>query len=258
MLCTRASSVERSQGLSLHRLCAVLLLTSLLLTLLPRPGQAQELVAATVRLRIGVTADGIAAVSPADLSAAGIDPLSVDPRSFAMSSLGKPVAIQVSGEGDGRFDSGDRVYFFGERFRGAEMDQKYTAERVYWLDAGGAPGLRVAGVLAAPKGDLTPPQHFATTLRAEDSREWWTLHTLNTDTYDTWFWARLQPPLGEGKNISVNLPYVIPDPAPGQPGAFRLEENSRAGSPSVNPDHRTTVSLNGAALLDQTWDGIRK
>jgi hypothetical protein len=210
-----------------------------------------------VRLRVGVMTDGIVRLTPADLAAAGVDPATVDPRTFALNSLGQPVAIRVAGEADGRFDPGDFVEFFGERFRGPEMDQKYTDERVYWLDGGGAPGPRIPDVDATPQGNLTPPADFATTLHAEQSNFWWTLHTLAMDTQDSWFWDRLQPQR-TGRGITHTLPYPVPDPAPGFTATLRLEEISRAPDSSVNPDHRTTIGLNDALLADTFWDGKQR
>lgn len=235
------------------------LLLTLALLLHPAPARAQDINAAPVRLRIGVTADGVTVLGPQDLAAAGLDPASVDPRTFALSSLDQPVAIYVTGEADGRFDAQDRLYFFGQQFRGPEMDQKYTDERVYWLTAGGAPGPRMATVDATPSGNLPPPQDFATTLHAEESLYWWTLHRLGADTEDTWFWGRLQP-IGAGQGVTVSLPYDVPYPTPGAAATLRLEEHSYVGLSNVNPDHRTTIALNGVQVLDQTWDGqhVRK
>ena len=226
-----------------------------LLALLSAPLFARVASAAegVTRVRLGVTADGIVRVTAADLAVAGVDPAAVDPRTFALSSLGQPVAIRVTGEADGRFDAEDVIEFFGERFRGPEMQQKYTDERVYWLEVGGAPGPRIPDVDATPHGDLTPPADFSTTLRAEESNIWWTLYTLYMDTQDTWFWDRLQPQGSKG--VTRSLPYVVPDPAPGFPATLRVEEISRKWSDGVTPDHRTTIGLNGQALADATWDG---
>ena len=94
--------------------------------------------AAPVRLRIGVTADGIVQLKPIDLMNAGVDPASVDPNTFAMRSMGQPVAIQVTANEDSSFGQGERVLFFGQKFRGTQFEEKYTDERVYWLDIGGA------------------------------------------------------------------------------------------------------------------------
>ena len=206
------------------------------------------------RLRIGVVKDGITVVTPSDLANANIDPAGVDPRTFALSSLGQPVAISVTGEADGKFDGGDRVYFFGEKFRGPEMDQKYTDERVYWLDMGGTAGPRMATVDAAPQGDLTPPADFATTLHAEESNVWWTLYSLSMDTQDTWFWSRLQVLSGDA--MTTTLPYTVPYPADSA-ATLNLEEISNSYSYYIDPDHRTTAAMNGVPVLDQTWDGLR-
>ena len=214
--------------------------------------------AASIRVRIGVTTDGITQVTPADLLAAGVDPVSVDPQTFALSSQGQPVAIRVEGEADGQFSGADRLLFFGEKFRGPEMLQKYTDENVYWLEIGGTAGPRIAEVDAAPTGDLTAPAHFTDTVHAEESLVWWTHHTLSlarNGFEDTWFWRYLTTPTGAGQVITATMPYTIPYPAAGQPARFRLHELSRSGNVAVTPDHRTTIAVNGYAALDQTWDG---
>jgi hypothetical protein len=170
--------------------------------------------------------------------------------------LGQPVAIYVSGESDGRFDGLDAVYFFGEKFRGPEMDQKYTDERVYWLDAGGVAGPRIPDLAADPLLDRTPPTDTPARLRAEVNLQWWTLHTLNLDTQDTWFWTRSQP-LGPGTVITSSLPYTVPFPNPNSTATLRLEQISRVARWDLNPDHRTTIAVNGSGVLDQTWEGLR-
>jgi hypothetical protein len=169
------------------------------------------------------------------------------------------VAIYVTGEDDGQFDGADRLYFFGEKFRGPEMDQKYTDERAYWLDIGGAAGPRITSQDATPQFNLTPPPHFAATIHAEESLVWWTLHSIYMDTQDTWFWARLQP-LGGGQSATAQLPYTAPYPVASEPATLRLEEISRAYVWNVNPDHRTTIAVNNQAVLDESWDGyhVRK
>ncbi len=235
--------------------CLVLVVGTLLgLRVVPAAAEATG-PAATVRVRIGVSNDSLVRITPADLTAIGVNPAAVDPRTFALSSLGQPIAIRVVGEEDGRFDPGDEIQFFGQRFRGPEMDQKYTDERVYWLDIGGAAGPRVAEVAAVPNGDVTPPTDFPTTLRAEQNMIWWTLHTLYLDTQDTWYWERLQTGGNPGDSVTRNLPYEVPYPAPGYPATLRLEEVSRYNSNYSNYDHRTGIALNGVALGSFDWSG---
>src|SRR6185295_6095487 len=80
-------------------------------------------------VRLGILRPGLYAVSAADLAQAGVSTGSIDPASFrlfrgtpgdlpesvsvdlAPDSL-RECAIVVTGEGDGAFDPGDRVYFY--------------------------------------------------------------------------------------------------------------------------------------------------
>lgn len=227
-----------------------------LLPAVPRTAVAVPAVGqSTTRLRIGVTVDSLVRITPADLAAAGVDPATVDPRTFAMSSLGQPVAIRVTGEADGQFDGSDEIQFFGQRFRGPEMDQKYTDERVYWLDMGGTAGPRVAEVDATPDGTLTPPADFPTTVHAEQNMVWWTLHSVNMDTQDTWFWDRLQTGDSPGASVTRDFSYTVPYPVDTYGATLRLEEISRWNSGYTNPDHRTQIVLNGSDLGTFDWNG---
>ena len=208
--------------------------------------------ATPVRVGIGVTVDGIVQLTPSDLTTAGVDLATVDPSTFAMSSQGQPVAIRVTGEADGKFDPQDRVIFFGQKFRGTQMEEKYTDERVYWLDIGGAAGPRIPDVDAVPQGNLTPPQDVAATVHAEQNITWWALHCIAClDTQDTWFWASMQPL--PGQPVVAPLPYVVPDPAPGYTAEFRLEEIGRIAGPSAT--RGTTVAVNGLQVINEEWAG---
>ena len=244
----------------MYRVGRLAMISVLLATLLltgpagvAQAGQAPQ--AGAVRLRIGVTVDGIVQLMPSDLATAGVDPASVDPRTFAMSSMGQPVAIRVTGEADGRFDPEDRVLFFGQKFRGTEFQEKYTDERVYWLDIGGTAGTRIADADATPLGDLTPPQDVAATVRAEQDTIYFTLLTtsLVDITQDTLFWKRLQP--AAMQPVTATLDYVVPDPAPGTTAQFRAMVFSRYINTSAQPEHHNIVTLNNRLLLDQTWAG---
>lgn len=210
---------------------------------------------ATTRLRIGVTSDSLVRITPADLAAAGVNPAAVDPHTFALSSLGQPIAIRVTGEEDGQFDGLDEIQFFGQRFRGPEMDQKYTHERVYWLDIGGTAGPRIAEIDATPDGSLPPPVDFLTTLHAEQNMIWWTLHSINMDTQDTWFWDRLQTGGSPGDSVTRDFPTTVPYPVDTHGATLRLEEISRWNSSYTNPDHRTRIVLNGVDLGTFDWSG---
>ena len=67
-----------------------------------------------IRLRIGVTADNLYRIVPANLTAAGVDVTTVNPSTFALSSQGQPVALRVVDANDNNvFDSTDFMSFSG-------------------------------------------------------------------------------------------------------------------------------------------------
>jgi hypothetical protein len=102
------------------------------------PVATQWAIAGRPALKLSVSSVGWYRVSAADLASAGIDPSLFDPRTIKLFADGVQIPIQVSGESDGRFDSGDAVEFFG-----SGVDTPYTNTRVYYLTAGDGSGLRM-------------------------------------------------------------------------------------------------------------------
>lgn len=70
--------------------------------------------------------DGIHRISAEALNASGINLTSVDPRNIRLYHRGKEVAITISGEEDGTFDSEDFIDFFGLRNDGTLDSLLYT------------------------------------------------------------------------------------------------------------------------------------
>lgn len=233
---------------------------------------------ATATFKIVVDRDGLYRLTYNDLVAAGLDP-SVDPRTFALTNQGQPVAIRVEGEEDGSFDPGDAVIFYGQRFRGELMARryaalsatwlsecpacrldglfaKYTDENVYWLSAGGTPGPRMATITGTPAG-APVPRTYRATVRAEEANHWWTHHF---GSEDTWFWDRLQPrydPI-RGTFTAVTRTYAITLTGvvtAGTPAQLRAEIGSR----TTSPGHRTRFYFNDSLfaqpVYSETWDG---
>ena len=223
-----------------------ILLSITILVMHPQPARAQS---EPQRLRIGVIQDGIVRVTPADLKKAGLDPASVDPRTFALSSHGQDVAIFVQGEADGSFDPEDYIEFFGQKFHSTIQDEKYTDENVYWLMVGGEPGPRMAEKNAAPSFKLSSPTDFAATVHAEENNYWFTQKREGRYTDDTWFWEILRPNTKNGF-ITDTFPSFIPYPAPNSPATLIVEEYSQ-----TQAQHRTIIELNDQQLLDEKWEG---
>ncbi|HEC61133.1 MAG TPA: hypothetical protein ENI27_02635 [bacterium] len=188
--------------------------------LLKRSALSQKLTESiSQQVKIVVDRDGIYQLGYDELVSAGLDVGGLDPTTFHLTSQGQDVAIYVTGEEDFSFDQGDVLTFYGQKFRGdllaqryadedaqwrsffqqipedgsytiwkpqfnATMLEKYTDENVYWLTYGATSGPRMGTIDGTP-GDAQTPTSFRTTVRAEQSHEWKT--TLFTSE-DTWFW----------------------------------------------------------------------
>ncbi|NUM48134.1 MAG: hypothetical protein HUU38_25795, partial [Anaerolineales bacterium] len=236
------------------------------------------------RFDITINQNGIYRLFYADLQAAGMDVESVDPATFHLFNQGQDVSIYVFGEGDGSFDPGDYISFYGEKFRGdilaeryqALMDpgngqpannwfwlcepnacdlakafEQYTDNNIYSLTVGGTPGPRMATVDGTPTGG-TVPTVYTTTVRAEEANYWW---AFEFGSEDVWFWSQIQrqtTALPYTTTYSVNLENL----APGFPATIHAEVASR-NSTSSFPDHHTQFRFNpGTPILDDAyWDG---
>jgi len=75
--------------------------------------------------RIPTSEDGVHRISFTALSASGINPNVIDPRSIRVFHRGKEVSIFVAGEQDGKFDPNDYIDFFGKRNDGFLDAQLY-------------------------------------------------------------------------------------------------------------------------------------
>ncbi|GGF21549.1 putative type IX secretion system sortase PorU2 [Echinicola rosea] len=78
-------------------------------------GQTEWIDYSKTYYKIPTTTDGIYRISYAALSASGMNPSRVDPRTLSVYHRGEEVAIYVHGQDDGRFDQGDYVEFIGKR-----------------------------------------------------------------------------------------------------------------------------------------------
>ena len=209
------------------------------------------------RLRIGVVEDGIYRITPTDFIAAGLNPATVDPSTFSLSSLGQIIAIRVTGESDHSFDNSDYIEFYGEEYRGSDPDPlerqmqvKYTDERVYWLETGGNAGPRLGEENAQPQGNPTPPNDFADIIRAEESWHWFPLHTDDPIDKDTWFWKYLTIPANNQTQTTAS--HDIPYPTAVDSSLLRVVVHSREYL-----DHRVQVSVNSSPTIyiDEPWYG---
>jgi flagellar hook assembly protein FlgD len=146
--------------------------------------------------RIEVKDDGFYRLDATALTSAGINLSQVDPRTIKIYGNGglelpqgitaaRPVdlvenAIFVSGESDGKFDSGDFVLFYGRSVRGWKYDpvtksfshylNHYTESNYYWLTYGGTQGKRMASLQSLNDPNPLVPPKFVGKLALEEEK----------------------------------------------------------------------------------------
>jgi hypothetical protein len=167
-------------------------------------------------------------------------------------------ALWVSGEQDGRFDSGDTLAFWGvapeewaDYTDPASPDSLFQSHdwddvSVYWLTWGGsfpAPARRMAFRTTGPPGAGSP----VATHRARLHRERDLLVSLN-GADDGYAWQFL-----EGETPATNGYSFRPlHSVPGSPVTIRTRLD--AVYSNANRDHRVLYSLNGEALTDSALE----
>lgn len=187
------------------------------------PAAAQSVLRTGIWVKIGVTASGVYRLDQSQLVQLNPAFASADPRQLRLygnggarlpqsNAIARPVdllenAVQVVGEADGRFDSGDAILFFGQSPHVVRYDSvarrythainPYSDTTFYFLTIGTLPGLRIAnrpvGKIAASSAvttfedyqfyeqDLSKPE------AVRSGREWFDLmnDTTKVVSFDT-------------------------------------------------------------------------
>ena len=192
--------------------------------------------------KIAVDADGLYRLTYADLQSAGLPVDSLDPRTFQLLEQGQEVAIRALGQGDGSFDPGDSLLFYGRRPR-----SRYAAHNVYWLRYGDAAGLRMA-TRSVTIGSQPAGVAWATARYEEND---YYDPGLPAADGDHWYAADLRP----GAEHTATL--ALMQPATGVPTAtLRVHMVGYTISDSYDPDHRATLALNGTEVGELAWNGF--
>jgi hypothetical protein len=233
--------------------------------------------------KLTVARPGLYRITAADLAAVGISPAAIDPATFRIfrsrpgdlpesvsvdqgpDSL-REVAIDVTGTGDGSFDTGDVLRFFatGEtgfgydlRFQGGTeyQETQRTDAQPMWLTWG--PG---------PVG--TPPRRIATrdaTPSAVTPLHTWVTHRVHFEEniyadfdlfqrplrWERWFRDRIESIRStERRRYVLQLPSAMPD------GACSLRVRMWGASSSTVVDHVARAYWNRALADTAAWDSF--
>lgn len=142
--------------------------------------------------RVTVKDDGLYSMSYDFLQQAGLPVDTLKPATLRMYFMGQEIPIQVLGEEDGQFNTGDQIVFYGRNvdtlfYEGLFASNKYVNELVYFLAYGsGINGLRMATVDGTPAGATPQTVTLA--------------HILNETNY--WYFSQYPPqPISGGDHF---------------------------------------------------------
>ena len=201
------------------------------------------------RAILSVVQPGLTAISYADLAAIGFPLAGVDPQFLNLSRAGREIAMQWDGNGNAVFEADERLLFYADpRF------SRWTNSDEYYLSVGDQPGLRMTN-------------RPATSAPQPDGSAWLTqtveINALYTPTCycgtipagrdgDRWTWDDVRSP-DRGTPAYPFGPLPALDAT--QPATLTLWLIGYTDLPSIAPDHRVDVSINGVGLGRVEWDG---
>jgi hypothetical protein len=192
--------------------------------------------------KIAVQEEGIYELSRAMLASAGLPVDTLDPRTLQLFVDGQEVAIAVSGEGDGRFDEGDLLLFYGHG-----VDTLYTDTNIYWLSYGTSQGVRMAERPSLSGG--APSASYPTSVHLEDNLAYLSSLPMEEGA-DHWYGARIDAS-GTGNASWQDYDITVDQMAS---GVFTATlEASLAGN--YKGIHHLRLYVNGQQVYDDSWYG---
>ena len=212
------------------------------------------------KLKLHVLRDGIYRIYYDSLSQMDDFPSErIGSRSLILRERGEQQAIHVNDHGDDIFNSGDYFDFIGRQkyFDGeTQFYDAFSDINVYWLDWGGADGLRFveeSGALV----DLTPvrPSTFWDHIHIEEDNDFERLGQVDTDmpsiTRDHFFWESVN------SGVTKEVDYFLPNPFRGSSenlqvslGLHGLTYSETAGEVK---SHTLYAFMNDHSIGDGSW-----
>ncbi len=217
-----------------------------LLSSLIRPGAVRARPADNPMYKVMVSQNGIYKLTYAELSAAGLPVSTLDPRGFKMYDNDQEMAIQVIGEQDGSFDSGDYILFYGRM-----LTSPYTYTNVYWLTYGVGSGRRMPVKDGTP-GTGTVPQFFTTTAHVEENHIYQSAIPWQRNA-DHWFWNYYSTRYSFSRVRYYHF-SLTPDTSAQYTATLHVRIIGDS-SDSANPDHHLKFYVNDTYVGERYWDG---
>ncbi len=213
----------------------------------PRPQTPAASPAWQPAVRISLRESGLYRITPQMLTAAGVNVASVNPKTFRLSWRGQELAIEVVGEGDGRFQSADEIRFYAPPER-----SRYTLDSVFWLRWGSGNGVRMVRRSARPANSAANLTVYTRTLRLESQSEYRSEPNIAT-TEDHFFYPALHPTTSSPKVVAQYA--FTPTALAAVPGATVTARLSGLTYQPGTPDHWARLWLNGRPVQEAGWEG---
>lgn len=194
--------------------------------------------------RIAVTQTGIYQINHSQLP--GL-PASVSNANLRMCHQGQQIRIKIEDtDGDGNFESGDKVVFYGEAIKTQE-----TTTNIYWLTyGGGTAGLVMQTANGAPGGAATPSNH-PVTLHLETDAIYYS-RIPSCDCNDHWYPA---VPL-EGSITSTQRSLAFPFTVANKfGGTYDIPIRIQTWGWLFTETHSFTVKLNNTVVGSGSFNG---
>ncbi|MEJ5165854.1 MAG: C25 family cysteine peptidase [Thermoanaerobaculia bacterium] len=176
----------------------------------------------------------------------------IDPRFIHLYNLGQEIPIYISGESDGHFDTTDVLYFYGESFKGENMEGvwqrgDFTDRNIYWLVIQETMGLRMGVRDVSPVNNYPPVQNYIHTEKFEENLLEFAF--VPEQHSDHWMWKgafriNYPPPTPPSIEIAthlINIPSISSDPS--FLCTLKYEVRGISYFPQ-NPDHHIKLRIN--------------
>ncbi|GEM_PF-2253411 len=186
-------------------------------------------------VKLSIKQEGFYRITQAELLAAGLS-AKADPRTLQLFADGVEQAIQVRGEGDGVFDAGDAVEFYG-----LGVDLPSTDTRVYWLVAGNQPGRR----MPRASGNLGQPLQSSFPFTVERADKLIYFPSLKNGDKENFFGAIVT---ASAVDQSLRVKNLSRNPVSGATLDVKLQGVSLSS-------HRVGVQINNANVGEVSFDG---
>ena len=229
-------------------------------------------------LKLYVTKDGMVRLNRSDFSNAGINTSGVDPRTVKIIYKGVQVPAYFFGEQDGVFNDGDYCDFYGSRNTGGltnsydaqntvayttnEYFNQYSDTNTYWVDWGGAQGLRYSGS-GYSTSNIFPSSFNLQTIHFEKDKVYAQGQNysssdygfLNTEKYigEGWYWSLISTQMTVSDTFSLPVLYDIPQICSLKVSAFPFNIDT-----SIPNEHKLEVRVNNNLVSTILSDDFKR